>query len=585
MRVAPPETPARSGVLYRLGLKSDLTESFDRIGGNALDRDLGRAGGASSGARRLPALGARPPAAQLVPGPGRSVLAGGSGAQGGRSACPPRSALPGDGRVRAGSRALPRPARKLRARGARRTRFSRSSRRQGQDGFVAPGAARPPDAGAPRAATITVTGSGGACARAGLARRHLRSGARGPRCGRRRSLPRKPARPGQPARNAEPRQPRRPRGLSLRRRSRRDGTEALRRDRGAEGAGRGRANLRPGPPRTVRGRGLRHLPGPEVPGLRRSLGRGSALDGGGRRHARARPRLMRASSPTRSTSRPAGASPRTSRTSSPAGPCRTSSRSSAASFRPRRSPARSCRATASGPRTSLEWRGYVLRRLAPRKAAVRAASLETAQKLAGRAQARARRPRGSTPAAVYPSLVAAFELSEARALQLTARDEAYFEEPPSAARGLSGAPREAYEFLLRFRFAGDALPPADRDLTEEEYGGLAVLDRPAHARGHGGLRAVSLARGLEPLGQGAGGPDRAPGRSRRCRSRGRSATPFFPAARLRLRAGRPRALVQGRRPPARVLGRARPGRSDLRAGVGVDGVGAARSAPGSSPGG
>jgi stage II sporulation protein D len=126
----------------------------------------------------------------------------------------------------------------------------------------------------------------------------------------------------------------------------------------------------------------------------------------------------------------------------------------------------------AGARTPLEWRGYVLRRLSPRRAAVRAAALQTAQRLAGV------RPRGApparlTPAAVYPSLVAAFELSEALALQLTRRDEAYFEEPPAAARGLSGAPREAYEFLLRFRFAGDALPPADRDLTEEEYGGLA----------------------------------------------------------------------------------------------------------------
>jgi stage II sporulation protein D len=125
-----------------------------------------------------------------------------------------------------------------------------------------------------------------------------------------------------------------------------------------------------------------------------------------------------------------------------------------------------------GPRTSLEWRGYVLRRLAPRKAAVRAASLEVAQRLAG-VQRREVPPSRLTPAAVYPSLVYAFELSEARALQLTARDQAYFDEPPSAARGLTGAARGAYDFLLRFRFAGDALPPADRELTEEEYGGLA----------------------------------------------------------------------------------------------------------------
>ncbi|MET0619385.1 MAG: SpoIID/LytB domain-containing protein [Thermoanaerobaculia bacterium] len=127
---------------------------------------------------------------------------------------------------------------------------------------------------------------------------------------------------------------------------------------------------------------------------------------------------------------------------------------------------------ASGPRTSLEWRGYVLRRLAPKKAAVRAASLEAAQKLAG-VRKREAPPTRLTPSAVYPSLVSAFELTEARAIQLTARDEAYFDEPPSAGRGLTGAPRGAYEFLLRFRFAGDALPPADRELTEEEYGGLA----------------------------------------------------------------------------------------------------------------
>ena len=125
-----------------------------------------------------------------------------------------------------------------------------------------------------------------------------------------------------------------------------------------------------------------------------------------------------------------------------------------------------------GARTPLEWRGHVLRRLAPKKAAVRAATLEAAQKLAG-VKKREAPPARLTPAAVYPSLVSAFELSEARALQLTARDEAYFEEPPSAARGLAGPPRAAYEFLLRFRFAGDSLPPADRELTEEEYGGLA----------------------------------------------------------------------------------------------------------------
>ena len=123
-------------------------------------------------------------------------------------------------------------------------------------------------------------------------------------------------------------------------------------------------------------------------------------------------------------------------------------------------------------RTGLEWRGYVLRKLSPKKTAVRAANLQTAQRLAG-VPPQGTPPARLAPASVYPSLVSAFELTEARALQLTRRDEAYFDEPPGAARGLSGAPRAAYEFLLRFRFAGDSLPPADRDLTEEEYGGLA----------------------------------------------------------------------------------------------------------------
>ena len=41
-------------------------------------------------------------------------------------------------------------------------------------------------------------------------------------------------------------------------------------------------------------------------------------------------------------------------------------------------------------------------------------------------------------------------------------------------RGLADPARAAYEFLVRFRFAGDLLPPADRELTEEEYGGLLL---------------------------------------------------------------------------------------------------------------
>lgn len=126
----------------------------------------------------------------------------------------------------------------------------------------------------------------------------------------------------------------------------------------------------------------------------------------------------------------------------------------------------------SGGRTALEWRGYVLRRHAPRKKTLRVASLEMAQKWAGVSRRGSVPPR-LTPAAVYPSLLTAFDLSEALALHLTSRDQRYFAEPPSSISGLSGPPRIAYEFLLRFKFAGtDSLPPADRDLSEEEYAGL-----------------------------------------------------------------------------------------------------------------
>ena len=125
----------------------------------------------------------------------------------------------------------------------------------------------------------------------------------------------------------------------------------------------------------------------------------------------------------------------------------------------------------SRARTTLEWRGYVLRRWTPRRPAVRAASLETAQRWAGVARQGAA-PARLVPSAVYPSLLAAFDLTEARRLHLTPPDEGYFAEHPSAVAGLTGPARSAYEFLLRFRFAGEALPPADRELTEEEYGGL-----------------------------------------------------------------------------------------------------------------
>jgi len=124
------------------------------------------------------------------------------------------------------------------------------------------------------------------------------------------------------------------------------------------------------------------------------------------------------------------------------------------------------------PRSGLAWRGYALRRSLPKKtAAPRAASLAAAQRLAG-VPRRGEPPAKLTPSAVYPSLIEEFGLTEAKALHLTPLDESYDAERPSAVAGLSGSARSAYEFLLRFRFAGDLIPPADRELSEEEYGGL-----------------------------------------------------------------------------------------------------------------
>ena len=126
----------------------------------------------------------------------------------------------------------------------------------------------------------------------------------------------------------------------------------------------------------------------------------------------------------------------------------------------------------AGARTALQWRGYVLRRHIPRRAAVRGASLETAQGWAG-VERRGSPPSKLTPAAVYPSLVAAFGLTPSQELHLTERDESYYGEPPSAAGRLAGPARDAYEFLWRFHFtAAETLPPPDRDLGEEEYAGL-----------------------------------------------------------------------------------------------------------------
>lgn len=123
-------------------------------------------------------------------------------------------------------------------------------------------------------------------------------------------------------------------------------------------------------------------------------------------------------------------------------------------------------------RSGLEWRGYVLQRHAPRRRGGRATSVEIAQRWAG-IERRAAPAASLSPAAVYPSILSAFDLGSARVVHLTPREERYYSESPSAVAGLSGPARDAYAFLLRFRFgAGESLPPPERSVTEEEYGGL-----------------------------------------------------------------------------------------------------------------
>ncbi len=123
-------------------------------------------------------------------------------------------------------------------------------------------------------------------------------------------------------------------------------------------------------------------------------------------------------------------------------------------------------------RTPLQWRGYVLRRHAPRSKAPRAATLVAAQEWAG-VEKKGSPPSALDPATVYPSLIATFGLAEASREHLTPSVAAYDSEEPSASGHLPAPARDAYDFLVRFRFgAGETLPPADRALEEEEYAGL-----------------------------------------------------------------------------------------------------------------
>jgi stage II sporulation protein D len=146
------------------------------------------------------------------------------------------------------------------------------------------------------------------------------------------------------------------------------------------------------------------------------------------------------------------------------------------------------RRAAPRERTGLEWRGYALERHFGKRHPTRAEVLVLAQGWAGVPQAGAP-PASLSGSAVYPSLIAAFGLAGAREVHLVPRDAAYYEEAPPLSSRLTGAAREAYDFLFRFRFgAGEPLPSPDRSLTEEEYGGLllsAALRTGAVSEGSG----------------------------------------------------------------------------------------------------
>lgn len=129
------------------------------------------------------------------------------------------------------------------------------------------------------------------------------------------------------------------------------------------------------------------------------------------------------------------------------------------------------RSASPSGRSGLEWRGYVLERHAGKRRG-RSALVEAAQRLAG-IERRAPGSSSLSPSAAYPSILDAFDLSSARTVHLLPREQGYYSESPAVTGRLSGAAREAYAFLHRFRFgAGEPIPPPDRNLSEGEYGGL-----------------------------------------------------------------------------------------------------------------
>jgi len=123
----------------------------------------------------------------------------------------------------------------------------------------------------------------------------------------------------------------------------------------------------------------------------------------------------------------------------------------------------------------LEWRGWVLARLAAaRGRRGRAALWEEAFRVAGI------KPRGSAPAslsppAVYPAVLAGFGLTDDRDVHLTTLDLDYAAGPPDPAAALPADARAAYDTLGRLKIAeGAGLPAPGRTMSEADFGGLLL---------------------------------------------------------------------------------------------------------------
>ncbi len=126
--------------------------------------------------------------------------------------------------------------------------------------------------------------------------------------------------------------------------------------------------------------------------------------------------------------------------------------------------------------TLLEWRGEILERIsgARHRPASRREVWGAALALAGFPNSTAP-PAELVGSAVYPAIVSAFRLGEARDLESTALDRSYDAGPPDPLAGLAPGPRAAYEAFLRLKLAGDAvLPPPGSRISELEFAGLLL---------------------------------------------------------------------------------------------------------------